>query len=154
MTLMAPWHWSYRTVFLVGSLVCLILLGDALYVERHASHTRCISCLLQGVAFLWMGLWFLIGGWHAPRGGRRWVYAALVVLGALAGVVMASRQLWLQSLPACGAGECAQTSRYFLGLSMTGWALIWYVLLTAFAIHGAVHPFSPRQIARMHQTQP
>lgn len=150
---MAPWHWPYRTVYLVGSLVCLILLGYALYVERQLGHARCVLCLLHGMAFLWMGVWFLIGGLHTPRSGRRWVYMALVVLGALTGAALASRQLWLQPMPACGAGGCAQTSWHFLGLPMTGWALVWYVLLAAFAIHGALHPFSPRQVMRMRQTQ-
>ncbi len=178
---MAPWHWSYRTLFLIGFLICIALLGYALYAEVHLGLVPCPLCIFQRVAFVWMALWFLIGGLHAPGGRGRWAYVALVVLGALAGIGVAARQLWLQSLPpelvpACGpgldymlkafplgqvitlvlrgSGDCAVVNWRFLGLSMAGWTLIWYVLLSAFAIHGALHPFSPRQAAPMRRAQP
>ncbi|MGH8165009.1 MAG: disulfide bond formation protein B, partial [Rhodanobacteraceae bacterium] len=138
-------------------------------------------CVFQRIAFIWMGLWVLIGGLHAPRGGTRWIYAGLVVLGATWGIAVASRHLWLQSLPpdqvpACGpgldymldtfplskvlklvfsgSGECAAVNWRFLGLAMPFWTLVWYVLLAAFAMHGALHPSSPRQSARLSARQP
>jgi disulfide bond formation protein DsbB len=33
-----------------------------------------------------------------------------------------------------GSGDCAQVTWRFLGLSMAGWTLIWYVLLGAWAL--------------------
>lgn len=163
---MNPFRWSFRVAFLLGWLVCLALLGYALYVQQHLNLTPCNLCILQRVAFLWMALWFLIGGLHAPRGNGRWAYVVLVLLGAAFGVAMAGRQLWLQSLPAdqvpaCGAGfnmlveqlkaqaipfsqfvsvmlrgdgDCAKVPWRFLGLSMAGWTLIWYVLLAIWAV--------------------
>ncbi len=162
---MNPFRWSFRVAFLLGFVVCAALLGYALYAEQQLRLMPCNLCILQRVAFVWMGLWFLIGGLHAPRAGGRWVYVALVLVGAAFGVAIAARQLWLQSLPAdqipsCGApysmllqqlhagslpfgrfvtlmlsgsGDCAQVTWRFLGLSMAGWTLIWYVLLAVWA---------------------
>jgi disulfide bond formation protein DsbB len=106
---MNPFRWSFRVAFLLGFVICVALLGYALYAEQELHLAPCNLCILQRVAFLWMALWFLVGGLHAPRGGGRWVYAGLVCVGALFGIVIAVRQLWLQSLPAdqvpaCGAG--------------------------------------------------
>jgi disulfide bond formation protein DsbB len=90
-------------------VICLALLGYAVYAEQVLGLAPCNLCVLQRVAFLWMALWFLIGALHGPRGAGRWVYAALVCAGAVFGIIVAARQLWLQSLPldkvpACGAG--------------------------------------------------
>ena len=158
---MAPWHWTYRTVYLVGFLVCAGLLGYALYVQHVLGIEPCPLCVFQRIAFVWMGVWFLVGGLHAPRGGGRAVYRVLVVLGAIAGIGIAARHLWLQSLPpdqvpSCGpglnymldafplhkvialvlrgSGECAMVNWKFLGLSMPFWTLVWYVLLGVSAL--------------------
>lgn len=163
---MNPLRWSFRQAFLLGFLICIALLAYAVYTEMYLGLTPCNLCILQRVAFIWMGLWFLIGGLHAPRGGGRWTYVVLVLIGAVFGVVIAIRQLWLQSLPldqvpACGAGfnmlveqlkmhaipfsqfmtimlrgdgDCARVTWRFLGLTMAGWTLIWYILLGIWAL--------------------
>lgn len=163
---MNPFRWSFRVAYLIGFLICVALLGYALFAEQQLHLMPCNLCVLQRVAFVWMGLFFLIGGLHAPRGGGRWTYAVLVIAGAIFGIVVASRQLWLQSLPldqvpSCGApysmllqqvqagslpfgrfitlmfsgsGDCAQVTWKFLGLSMAGWTLIWYVVLALWAV--------------------
>ncbi|MNC87129.1 disulfide bond formation protein B [compost metagenome] len=33
-----------------------------------------------------------------------------------------------------GSGECAETGWNFLGLSIAGWSLLWFVLLGVFAV--------------------
>jgi disulfide bond formation protein DsbB len=163
---MNPFHWSYRTAFLLGFLICVGLLGYALYEELYRSQMPCYLCVMQRVAFVWMGLFFLLGGLHAPRAGGRRGYIVLVLIGVAFGIVMSIRQLWLQALPAdqvpaCGAsfgmlvdmlkqgsmpfgrfaavvlhgdGNCAAVTWRFLGLSMAGWALIWYILLAVWAL--------------------
>ena len=163
---MNPFRWSFRVAFLLGFVTCVALLGYALFAEQQLHVMPCNLCILQRVAFLWMGLFFLIGGLHAPRGGSRWVYVVLVLIGAVFGAAIAIRQLWLQSLPvdqipACGAGfnmllaqlkghyiplsqfidtmlrgdgDCAKVTWRFLGLTMAGWTLIWYVLLGIWAL--------------------
>jgi disulfide bond formation protein DsbB len=164
---MNPLRWSFRAACLLGFLICVALLGYALYEELYRNQIPCYLCVMQRVAFVWMGVFFLVGGLHAPRsaGGRR-TYVVLVLLGVAFGIAMAVRQLWLQSLPAdqvpaCGAsfgtlvtmlqhgsmplgrfaavvlhgdGNCAAVTWRFLGLSMAGWALVWYILLGIWAL--------------------
>lgn len=163
---MNPLRWSFRIAFLLGFVICVALLGYAVYEELYQSQVPCYLCVMQRVAFIWMGLFFLIGGLHSPRAGGRRTYVVLVLIGALFGIAMSVRQLWLQSLPAdqvpaCGAsfgtlvamlqqgsmplgrfvavvlhgdGNCAAVTWRFLGLSMAGWTLIWYVLLGVWAL--------------------
>ncbi|HEU0277723.1 MAG TPA: disulfide bond formation protein B [Rhodanobacteraceae bacterium] len=176
---MNPFRWSFRVAYLIGFLICVALLGYALYAEQQLNLTPCNLCVLQRVAFVWMGLFFLIGALHGPRGGGRWAYATLVVIGAIFGIIVAVRQLWLQSLPldqvpSCGApysmllqqvqagslplgnfitlmfsgsGDCAQVTWKFLGLSMAGWTLIWYILLGIWSL-------LPRRRVRRNEVQP
>ncbi|MEO7149658.1 MAG: disulfide bond formation protein B [Rhodanobacteraceae bacterium] len=158
---MNPLHWSFRFSYLLGFVVCAALLAYALFAEYRLGLAPCPLCIFQRIAFIWMGLWFLIGGLHAPRGNGRSVYRVLIVLGAIAGIVIAARHLWLQSLPpdqvpACGpglnylldafplskvlklvfigSGECAVVNWRFLGMSMPFWTLVWYVLLGLWAL--------------------
>lgn len=162
---MNPLRWSFRTAFLIGFLICAALLGYALYEELYRNQMPCYLCVMQRVAFVWVGLFFLVGGLHGPRTRGRRGYVALVLAGVAFGVAMSVRQLWLQSLPAdqvpaCGAsfgtlvamlqqgslplgrfvavvlhgdGNCAAVTWRFLGLSMAGWALVWYILLGVWA---------------------
>jgi len=158
---MNPLHWSYRTSFLVGFLACAALLAFALYAEYGLGMVPCPLCVFQRIAFLAMGIFFLLGGLHAPkRHGARWIYTALVLLGALGGVITAGRHLWLQTLPAdqvpscgpgigylfdafplgkmlklvfSGSGECAKVEPV-LGLPMPAWCLLWFVALAVLAV--------------------
>jgi disulfide bond formation protein DsbB len=157
---MNPLRWSYRVSFLVGFLVCAGLLGFALFTEKYWGLFPCPLCIFQRVGFIVMGLFFLLGALHAPRGGTRWVYSGGALLGALFGIAVAARHLWIQSLPAdqvpscgmplnlmlgtfpfskvlnlvfTGSGECAKVEP-ILGLPMPAWSLLWFVLLAALVI--------------------
>lgn len=160
---MNPFRWSYRTTYLTGFFLCVALLGYALYAEHVLGMVPCPLCIFQRIAFMVMGVFFLLGGLHAPRGGFRWVYTGGVLLGALGGLITATRHLWLQSLPAdqipscgpnlgymmdtfpfakvlkmvfTGSGECAKIQPVF-GLPMPAWTLAWYLLLAFAAIYAA-----------------
>jgi disulfide bond formation protein DsbB len=157
---MNPLRWSYRFSFAVGFLVCAALMGFALYAEYAWEMTPCPLCIFQRVGFIVMGVFFLLGALHAPRGGLRWIYAAGVWLGAVFGIVVAGRHLWIQSLPAdqipscgppldymfsafpfakvlrmvfTGSGECAAVEP-ILGLPMPAWTLLWFVLLAVLTV--------------------
>jgi disulfide bond formation protein DsbB len=157
---MNPLRWSYRFSFAVGFLVCAALMGFALYAEYAWEMTPCPLCIFQRVGFIVMGMFFLLGALHAPRGGLRWIYAAGVWIGAVFGIVVAARHLWIQSLPAdqipscgppldymfsafpfakvlrmvfTGSGECAAVEP-ILGLPMPAWTLLWFVLLAVLTV--------------------
>ena len=102
----------------------------------------------------------LLGCLHNPgRGGQRG-YAGVMLLIALAGIGLAWRQLWLQSLPpeevpACGpgiyymldrfplgdvlasmikgTGDCAEV-QLFLGVSIPVWSLLAFIGCAAIAL--------------------
>ena len=165
---MNPLRWSYRVSLLAGFLVCAGLIGFALYAQYVLMMDPCPLCILQRVTFIAMGVVFLIGGLHAPRQWGRWVYVALLVVIALIGVGIASRHLWIQSLPpdqvpSCGAplGYMLETRashgglvgvlakvlsgsgecaqvQPILGLPMPLWSLLWFLLLGLWAVRAGL----------------
>jgi len=147
-----------RAWFLFVFLACAGMLGYALYVQHIDFIDPCPLCVLQRMAFMWIGVVSLLAFIHNPGGAGRWVYGTAVILGGLTGIGIAGRHLWLQHLPAdrvpdCGmglnymldtmpftdvlkevfygSGECAEVYWTFLGLSMPGWTFLWYLAFTA-----------------------
>src|SRR6201991_3042202 len=153
-------NFSFRGRYLAGFVVCVALMAFALYAQYVMHLDPCPLCIFQRIAVCTMGLFFLIGGLHAPRkAGVRSVYAILITLGGLWGIATAGRHLWLPSLPAAevpacgpvlgyllvafrfammqklaltGSGDCAKFEPT-LGLPMPGWTLFWFVVLPVWA---------------------
>jgi disulfide bond formation protein DsbB len=153
---MNPFQWSFRAQYSLGAGMCFALLGFALYVQHGMFMMPCPLCILQRVAFAAMGLFFVLGAIFGPR-PRWWRrgIGSLVALCAAAGAAIAIWHLRMQNLPpsdvpSCsgmdisymldafplqkviekvftGSGECAVVDWTFLGLSMPGWTLIWYL---------------------------
>ncbi|GAB2652313.1 disulfide bond formation protein B [Arenimonas aestuarii] len=151
-----PFAWTFRAQFLTGFALCVSLLAYALYVQFGMLMMPCPLCILQRIAFAALGLVFLVGGLHAPKGrvGRA-IYGLLAFIPAAAGAGVAARHVWLQSLPPSevplctsmgldymieamgpmsalakvleGSGECAKVDWTFLGLSMPAWTLAWFI---------------------------
>ena len=145
-----------RLGFGVVLAVCVALLGFAYYAQFAQGFEPCPLCILQRFAFIIMALGALAGLIHGSRGVMRWLWAGVVWAGGIWGVATAGRHLWLQSLPPdqvpdcgpgfdfmveyfsyaeaireafSGSGECAEVDWAFLGVSMPGWTLFWYVVL-------------------------
>jgi protein dithiol:quinone oxidoreductase len=152
-----------RTINLAGFVVCAALLVYALYAQYALGLDPCPLCIFQRIGVLLMGVVFMFAALHHPRGAFRLVYAALIMLFALATIGVAARQLYIQqlppgSIPSCGApleimlkfapltevirkvltgsGECGQVNWRFLGLAMPAWVLIWSVLLGGVGVLG------------------
>ncbi|HEX5756460.1 MAG TPA: disulfide bond formation protein B [Arenimonas sp.] len=161
-----PFSWSFRSQYLLGATLCFGLIGYALYVQFGMLMMPCPLCILQRIAFAAMGVFFLAGAIHRPRSRvGRGVYGVLVLLGAASGAGVATRHVWLQSLPPdqvplctslgleylieaqgvfaalatalTGSGECAKVDWTFLGLSMPVWTLAWFVGLAMAALWAA-----------------
>jgi len=147
---------SPRAGFGLVLAICLALLGVAYYSQFGLGLEPCPLCILQRFAFIIIALGALAGVIHGGRGMLRWLWAAIIFGGGIWGVVTAGRHLWLQHLPPdqvpecgpgfdfmleyfslfeavreafTGSGECAEIDWTFLGLSMPGWTLIWYVVV-------------------------
>ena len=146
-----------RAWFLFSALACAGLLAWGLYKQHVDFVDPCPLCILQRLAFMWIGAVGLVAALHGPGRAGQWMYGLLSVAGGVVGMTLAGRHVWLQSLPAdqvpdCGmglnymldtmpvmdvlrevfygAGECAEIMWTFLGISIPGWALIWFVIFT------------------------
>lgn len=91
----------------VGTM--LVGMAFALYLQHVEFLDPCPLCVFQRVALIAVGVVAALAWLHNPAGTMRGVYAGLLALAALAGVVVAGRHVWLQNLPpeavpACGPG--------------------------------------------------
>jgi len=144
-----------RYTFLLVFLCCLGLLGFGLYLQHAKGLEPCPLCVMQRYAFVAVALVALVAGLHGPKQKGVRIYGFGVLLFALAGLTVAGRHVWLEHLPkdevpSCGpgldfildsfpltkalpmifkgSGECAEVVWRFLGLSISEWALVWFVL--------------------------
>lgn len=166
---MNPFLWSFRSLYAFGALCCAGLLGFALYVQHGMLMNPCNLCVLQRLAFLWAGVFFLLGALHAPKGRMgRSIYAFLSSVGSAIGAAIAVWHLRLQFLPpsevpSCNSmdlgyligafspgevfdkvftatGDCAKVDWVFLGITMPGWTLLWYAALLFLAWYAVFRP--------------
>jgi disulfide bond formation protein DsbB len=159
-----------RLVNFFGALFCVGLLAYALYSQFYLGLEPCPLCVFQRVAIAALAVAFLAAALHHPSGGGRFVYAGLIGVAALAAIGVATRHVYIQSLPpgtvpACGApldamlqmfpvtevirkvltggGECAEVNWRFLGLAMPAWVLIWAAILGAVGVVANTYRSSP-----------
>jgi disulfide bond formation protein DsbB len=146
-----------RALNLGGFLICAGLMSYALYAQYGLQLEPCPLCIFQRVAVVVLAAVFLLAAIHDPGRIGSLLYAALIALAGIAGIAVAGRHVWLQSLPpdkvpACGpglefmldafplfevlevvltgSGECASIDWSFLGLSMPVWVLLSIIVLT------------------------
>lgn len=160
---MNPFRWSFRAQFALGFLICAGLLGFAIFMQLQEGLEPCPLCIFQRIAFAALGVLFLLGALHGPRGsGGRKVHGVLAFLAAAVGAGIAGRHVWVQVMPrdemsSCGpplsflseqmgpfevfrtvltgTGDCGNIDWRFLGLSMPMWSLVWFVLLALWALY-------------------
>lgn len=135
-------------------VVCL--LGFGYYLQYVEGLEPCPLCITQRFFLFTSGCLGLIAWLHNPSALGTKLYSATGSLLAVAGAGFASRQLYLQSLPAdqapaCGPsidfifqtfplmdalsillrgdGNCAEVAWRFLGLSIPGWTVITFSCL-------------------------
>ena len=150
-----------RLAFAAPAVICAALLGYGFYLQYVQGLEPCPLCMVQRGFFMFVMALFAVAALHGPQRVGTWIYAVLIVLFASGGAAAASRQVWLQHLPAdkvpqCGpdlffmlenmplsrtlqkliqgSGECAKVDWTFLGLSIAGWSLVWFTVLAAYAL--------------------
>lgn len=154
-----------RLGYALGVVACVGLLGFAYYLQYYLYEDPCPLCILQRIAFMALAVIFLVAALHGPGRTGAIVYGGMLFLVAGIGAAIATRHVWLQNLPKdklpecgpgleymlkklpltqalekmfVGSGECAEVGWKFLGLSIAGWSLVWFVLFAIFAIYLAL----------------
>jgi disulfide bond formation protein DsbB len=147
---------SGRT-FTVIFLVCVGLLGFALYLQHVKDLDPCPWCVVQRLGFILVGLIALVGALHRPGLAGTVGYSILGLAASLAGAAAGAYHVWLQADPARAAkcvgspveqlldqlqigriippllqydGPCTLKPWSLLGLSIPEWSLAWFVLLS------------------------
>ena len=151
-----------RNLFLIGFLVCVLLILYAFYTQYILGLEPCPLCILQRMAVIALGLSFLFMALKYPKTKQSKFFGSLILtIISSAGIVVAARHVWLQNLPpdkvpGCGpgldfmvatfplsevlqmvfsgSGECAEISWSFASLSMPAWVLIWLIILGVYGI--------------------
>jgi disulfide bond formation protein DsbB len=151
----------------------LFVLFAAFYFQYVLGMQPCPLCLMQRFCVFFLLLLCLMGPFLFTLKRARLV-AVFQIIGSTAGLFFASRQLWLQSLPvgqapACvpdldvllryfpwkdvlhalfwGAGDCAEASWNWLGLSMAAWSVLYFLLV--FIVSGVVFFLLRRSLTRI-----
>ena len=154
---------SNRLFYLVVFLISISLLSYGYYLQFVEGLEPCPLCIFQRVAFIAISAFAFIGTVHGPQRVGRYVYSSLILISALVGASIATRQVWLQHLPAdlvpecgpgldfmldvfplgetlkmvfTGSGECAKVDWTFLGFSIAELSLAWFV---TFALASVLH---------------
>jgi disulfide bond formation protein DsbB len=144
-----------RLLFAAIFLACVGLLGFGLYLQHVVGLEPCPLCILQRIAFVFVGVVALAAAIHGPGLTGVRAYAGVMGLFSLTGAGIAARHVFLQRFPpltgSCGVemefllenfpltqalpkifsggGDCVRVSWRFLGLSIPEWALLWFLLL-------------------------
>lgn len=98
-----------RLGYILGFIASFGLVGLALFLQVHYNLEPCPLCISQRIAFMALGVTFLIAALHNPAGLWRKVYGVLHFAVAAAGAGIALRHIWIQNhadevMAECGAG--------------------------------------------------
>lgn len=161
-----------RLLVLLG-LICLGLVGGAVYVQEALGQYPCPLCIVQRYLFLLIGLLaFLAAAINRPAANRLAAWTILLV--ALAGIGVAGRLLYVQSNPAasCGidvmqlwtdaiplaqwaptlfqaTGMCGDVYEAILGLDLAQWGLVGFVAIAVGVLLGLRRHAAPSRERRM-----
>ena len=153
-------RWMYAGIF----TVCAGLIVFALYLQHVMDLEPCPLCILQRYVFILVGLAALLAAIHDPQWWGRRVYGALLVVLSGIGAGVAARHAWLEHNPPqifdCGAdlgfivdafplaealpmifrgsGDCTEVLWRFLGLSISEWALVWFLTFVVAGLYAVI----------------
>ena len=150
-----------RRTDLLGFFICCLFLLSAVYLQYRIGLSPCPLCLVQRFIIVCLGICFLMGAWFEFSPFSRCLLHTVNFLLAAIGVVVASRQLWLEHFPSAqlsscqaaftytgsfsylhkitelllqGTSNCGSSQWRFLNLSMPMWTLWFFILMGALAL--------------------
>jgi len=168
---------SFRQISAAAAVASLGLLAYGYYLQYFDAQDPCPLCIVQRLFFF--GVMIVLGAaaLHGPARAGRVAYSIVAFILALGGLATATRQVWLQHLPAdqvpaCGpsldymvrnypfsrmlhlllrgSGQCAEVHWRFLGLSIAEWSWLWFAGFAALALALALRNWgqAPNSAAR------
>lgn len=147
---------SPRKAFLGIFVICVLMMGYALFAEHVQGYQPCMLCMVQRVFVCLVGLIALLAFIHGPGTIGRRIYGILAALACVGGAYIAGRHVYLQSLSPEELDGCAPSFEYalenydalkflktifirdqdcgvidwtFLGFSMPAWVLAGFAML-------------------------
>jgi len=144
-----------RLIYFFNLLLVLVLLGVSFYLQLYKGVLPCPLCILQRIAMAGLGVIFLLGVFFSRQYWGRFFINISALLFSILGVLLASRQVWLQRFPTAQEGECSVSLQYmlqtfplreviqkvlqggaecmqvgeqFLALNLAEWALLWFMV--------------------------
>ncbi len=152
------WYWTA----LITSLSLLAV--AYFYFQKELGLFPCPLCMFQRACLVGVAIVALLAILKRPGVKLHRFYALLITICSATGISIAGRQVWLQHLPkdqvpSCGfdpiyrygqdsayglfdmiattlhgSGDCAEVDWSFLGLSMAGWMLIIFSVMTLLSL--------------------
>jgi protein dithiol:quinone oxidoreductase len=141
-----------RSLLVLLALICVALVGGALYMQYGLKEDPCPLCILQRYFFLLIAIFAFLGARLTSWRGVR-LLEVLAAISALAGIVTAARHVYVQANPgfSCGfdalqpvvdslppahwlpgvfkvAGLCETAYPPIFGISLPGWSLIAFIV--------------------------
>lgn len=149
---------SAGAAYLAIGVIAFGLIGVGMFLQHAIGLEPCPLCIFQRIAYFFVGVFALLAAAVAPRRAARGV-AVLMVVAALTGLGIAAWHVRLQLNPeslSCGpglevmldnfpltqvlprvfkgSGDCAQAGWTLFGLSIAGWSLVWFSILSLASI--------------------
>ncbi|WP_137718706.1 disulfide bond formation protein B [Methylobacillus flagellatus] len=151
-----------RRGYFMGFLASFGLVAYALFIQQKFNLEPCPLCIFQRMAYMALGVLFLLAALHNPASGGRKLHGVLQFIAAATGAGIALRHMWIQANPdkvmaECGAGfdyifenfplknaldlvfkgtgECSAMDWSLFGLTIPQLSLIGFVGLGLFAVY-------------------
>jgi protein dithiol:quinone oxidoreductase len=168
---------SPRLIYSFGLFFSIGLVAFSLYLQFHQGLEPCPLCLVQRGLVILLGLLCGIGIFFTPAQRlARWTYAGIITLIALIGAASTLRKIWLEQLPSekippcgpglqymldhlpfhqtlkvllMGSGDCSKMEWQFLGIALSGWTLLAFLVFIGLGLWQIIRYSSLRGGPRM-----
>ena len=150
-----------RIVLLLIFLICITVIGYALYLQLVINLLPCPLCIAQRIAYWLVGLTAIFAFIHNPRGLGRKIYYSFITVFSLSGLVLALHHSWIIRYPEafqCGIsaeeeflnglsianwwpsmfeanGDCADVKWEFISLTIPNWSVIFFLLILITSVY-------------------
>ncbi len=152
-----------RIVSLLIFLICITVIGYALYLQLVINLLPCPFCIAQRIAYWLVGLTAIFSFIHNPRGLGQQIYYCLITVFSLIGLILALRHSWIIRYPEpeafqCGIsaeeeflndlsianwwpsmfeanGDCADVKWEFMSLTIPNWSVIFFLLILIISVY-------------------